>query len=134
VEKHRDLFARLLEEVRVKFRFKVAGYVVMPDHFHLLMTEPEIDTAANSVDMLRQRYQRRYNTSARSGDQVWETRYSDTHIPGKERVEAQLSFMHQAPVKAALVEDALDWAWSSARFYAGLPDGTVTVEAVTVPG
>jgi putative transposase len=130
VEKHRDLFVRLLEEVRVKFRFQVAGYVVMPDHFHLLMMEPEIDTAANSIDTLRQRYQRRYNNSARSVDPVWELRYADTHILGRERIDAQLSLMHQAPVKAGLVENAVDWEWSSARSYAGLPEGVVTVERI----
>jgi putative transposase len=128
VEKHRDVFVRLLEELRVKFRFGIAGYVVMPDHFTLLMVEPEIDTAANSIEMLQQRYQRRYNNSARSSDQVWETNHSDVHVLGAERIETQLNFMHQEPVKAGLAETATDWEWSSARFYAGLPEGVVTVE------
>jgi putative transposase len=130
-EKHRNVFARLLEEIRVKFHFKIAGYVVMPDHFRLLMVEPAVDTAANSVEMLQQRYQRRYNTSARSTEQVWESRYSDVHVFGPERIAAQLEAMHQEPVKAGLMGSAADWEWSSARFYAGLPDGIVTVERVS---
>src|SRR5580698_8092072 len=44
LEKHRNVFARLLEELRVKFRFGIVGYVVMPDHFRLLMSEPKVDT------------------------------------------------------------------------------------------
>ena len=128
MEKHRNVFVRLLEEVRVKFRFKVAGYVVMPDHFRLLMAEPAVDTAANSIEMLQQRYQRRYNTSARSTEQVWESRYSDVHVFGPQRIAAQLEAMHQEPVRAGLAASATDWEWSSARFYAGLPDGVVTVE------
>jgi putative transposase len=128
MEKHRDVFVRLLEEVRVKFRFKVIGYVVMPDHFRLLMMEPSVDTAANSVDMLLQRYQRRYNTSARSTEQVWESRYSDVHVFGRDRIAAQLEAMHNEPVKAGLAASPTDWEWSSARFYSGLPDGVVTVE------
>lgn len=131
MEKHRNVFVRLLEEIRVKFRFKVVGYVVMPDHFRLLMMEPAVDTAANSVDMLLQRYQRRYNASARSTEQVWDPRYSDVHVFGQERIAAQLESMHQQPVKAALAETATEWEWSSARFYAGLPDGVVTVEPAT---
>ena len=55
VEKHRDLFVQLLEEVRGTFGFRVVGYVVMPDHVHLLITEPERDTAAEAMAMLRQR-------------------------------------------------------------------------------
>ncbi|MBW4027763.1 MAG: hypothetical protein HIU93_10205 [Acidobacteria bacterium] len=134
LEKHRDVFARLLEEVRVKFRFGIVGYVVMPDHFRLLMREPEIDTAANSVEMIEQRYRRRYNNSARSVEQVWEKRHSDEHVFGVEMIAARLASMHQEPVRAGLVETATDWKWSSARFYAGLPEGVITVEAtIEVP-
>jgi putative transposase len=39
----RDLFLKLLEEARRKYRFVVYGYVVMPEHFHLLISEPERD-------------------------------------------------------------------------------------------
>src|SRR5580692_9357745 len=90
-EKHRDVFVRLMEELRVKFRFVVVGYVVMPDHFRLLMREPEIDTAANAVETLQARYRRRYNNSARSDEQVWESRCSDTHIVGATAVAASFS-------------------------------------------
>jgi len=132
MEKHRNVFVRLLEELRGKFRFGVVGYVVMPDHFRLLMAEPAVDTAANSVEMLRQRYQRRYNNSARTTEQVWESRYSDLHVFGAERTAAQLDLMHQEPVKTGLVDNATDWEWSSARSYAGLPEGVVTVERATL--
>ena len=39
--RRRDLFLRILEQTRRKYRFVVHGYVVMPEHFHLLITEPE---------------------------------------------------------------------------------------------
>jgi len=38
----RDRFVNILEETRCKYRFVVHGYVIMPEHFHLLITEPEI--------------------------------------------------------------------------------------------
>lgn len=128
VAKHRDVFVRLLEEVRVKFRFSVVGYVVMPTHFHLLMTEPTIDTVANSVEMLQQRYRRRYNNSARSDEQVWETRYADGHVFGPDKTAARLSSMHAEPVQAKLAKTPTEWEWSSARAYAGEAEGIVTVE------
>jgi REP element-mobilizing transposase RayT len=132
-EKHRDVFVRLMEELRVKFRFAIVGYVVMPDHFRLLMREPEIDTAANAVEMLEARYRRRYNTSARSDEQVWERRSSDAHILGADAIAATLASMHAEPVKACLVATPEEWPWSSARAYAGLPEGVVTVERVSTP-
>jgi putative transposase len=129
-EKHRDVFMRLMEELRVKFRFAVAGYIVMPDHFRLLMREPQIDTAANAVEMLQARYRRRYNSSARSDEQVWESRSTDTHIVGADAAAATLTSMHQEPVKAGLATAPEEWAWSSARAYSGLPEGVVTVERI----
>jgi putative transposase len=131
-EKHRNVFVRLMEELRVKFRFAIAGYVVMPDHFRLLMREPEIDTAANSVEMLQARYRRRYNSSARLDEQVWENRSSDTHIVGAEAIAATLASMHAEPVRAGLAASAEEWEWSSARAYAGLPEGVVTVERIAI--
>jgi putative transposase len=129
-EKHRDVFVRLVEEVRVKFRFAVVGYVVMPDHFRLLMREPEIDTAAHAVETIEARYRRRYNSSARLDEQVWESRWTDTHVVGAESIAASLARMHAEPVKAGLAASAEEWAWSSARAYAGLPEGVVTVERI----
>lgn len=129
-EKHRDIFVRLLEELRVKFRFGIAGYVVMPEHFRLLMREPEIDTAANAIETLQARYRRRYNNSARSEEQVWEHRFTDTHVLGAASIAAALTGMHQEPVRAGLAATPEEWVWSSARAWAGLPEGVVTVERI----
>ena len=133
VEKHRELFVQLLEEVRVKFRFDVVGFVVLPTHFHLLMTEPGVDTADNSITTLRQRYGRRFNNSARSMEQVWQTRYSDTHVFEPDRITERLHFMHHEPVRLKLAETPTDWEWSSARAYAGLPEGVVTIVQAVNP-
>jgi putative transposase len=134
LEKHRDLFCQLLEQLRVKYRFKVVGYVVMPSGFELLMSEPEMDTAETVILALRQRYQRRYNTSARSDEPAWDKAIADKHVAGADRIVSSLSTMHQAPVKAGLADHATDWEWSSARSYAGLPEGVVTVELYSNPG
>lgn len=37
----RDLFLTILEEVSQQYEFVLWGYVVMPEHFHLLINEPE---------------------------------------------------------------------------------------------
>ncbi len=34
--RRRDLFLTVIEQVRLRYRFVVVGYVVMPDHIHLL--------------------------------------------------------------------------------------------------
>jgi putative transposase len=43
---NRRIFESALERVRRSFRLQVYGYVVMPEHVHLLLSEPEKDTLA----------------------------------------------------------------------------------------
>ena len=51
----RDRFLSILEQTRQRYRFVVVGYVVMPEHFHLLMTEPEVGTPSTAMQVLKQR-------------------------------------------------------------------------------
>ena len=37
----RDLFLEVMEQIRQRHQFVVVGYVVMPEHVHILFTEPE---------------------------------------------------------------------------------------------
>ena len=46
--RRRDLFLRVLEETRLKYRFVVLGYVVMPEHFHLLISEPQVGDSSKA--------------------------------------------------------------------------------------
>ena len=39
--RRRDLFLKVLADMRQRYGFVVVGYVVMPEHFHLLISEPE---------------------------------------------------------------------------------------------
>ena len=56
----RDLFLRILEEVRRSYRFVVAGYVVMPEHVHLLLSEPERGDPGIVIQVLKQRFARAF--------------------------------------------------------------------------
>jgi len=51
----RDRFLAILELTRQKYRFVVVGYVVMPEHIHLLITEPEVGTPSTVMQVLKQR-------------------------------------------------------------------------------
>src|SRR5580700_9336026 len=56
--RRRDLFLRILEQTRSKYRFVVHGYVLMPEHFHLLITEPEAGDPSVVMKVLKQRFSR----------------------------------------------------------------------------
>ena len=51
----RDAFVKMLEQTRERYRFVVVGYVVMPEHIHLLLTEPEVGTPSTVLQVVKQR-------------------------------------------------------------------------------
>ncbi len=55
----RDLFLRTLEQVRRRYHFVVVGYVVMPEHVHLLLSEPERANPSIVMQAIKQCFARR---------------------------------------------------------------------------
>jgi len=49
----RDLFVQALERTRMLYRMRVYAFVVMPEHVHLLISEPERGTVANAMQSLK---------------------------------------------------------------------------------
>ncbi|MBI2678382.1 MAG: transposase, partial [Candidatus Koribacter versatilis] len=57
--RRRDAFLRVLDQVRTRYKFVVVGYVVMPEHVHLLVSEPQVGDPSLVVQVLKQRVARR---------------------------------------------------------------------------
>ena len=49
----RDAFSQILERTRARYNFLIYGFVVMPNHVHLLISEPQEGTIANVVQSLK---------------------------------------------------------------------------------
>ena len=52
-EAYCDLFLKILERVRRRYRLVVLGYVVMPEHVHLLVSEPQRETLSTAVQAVK---------------------------------------------------------------------------------
>ena len=134
--RRRDLFLHILEEARRRYRFVLVGYVVMPEHVHLLISEPEEGTPSTVMQVVKQRFARRVlrrkrassaqlNLWAEEQPHVWQRRFYDFNVwSGRKRVE-KLRYMHRNPVKRGLVVEPEQWAWSSYRGYALGEEGVV---------
>jgi putative transposase len=126
----RDRFLSILEQTRERYRFVVVGYVVMPEHVHLLVTEPDVGTPSTVMQVLKQRTARallpkrkRSNPQQRHlfGEEprraFWQPRFYDFNVwTTKKRIE-KLRYMHRNPVKRGLVVSPELWRWSSYRLY-----------------
>jgi putative transposase len=126
----RDLFLQVLERVRRRYHFAVIGYVVMPEHVHLLLGEPERGNPSLVMQAVKQGFARRLlrsNSDRRQTklpgnagleDHVWQRRFYDFVVfTEKKRVE-KLRYMHRNPVKRGLVLEPQQWPWSSFCDYA----------------
>jgi putative transposase len=122
----RRIFESALERVRHSFRLQVYGYVVMLEHVHLLLSEPQLDTLADALKSLKQGVSRRLIGDA---DHFWQKRYYDFNIRNYPQFVEKLRYIHRNPVKAGLCERPEDWAWSSFRHYATGFEGRVEIES-----
>jgi putative transposase len=120
----RDLFQEALERTRRLNRFVVAGYVVMPEHVHLLIGEPPHRTIATAIKALKLSVALR-----RSERPFWQARYYDFNVHSDEKRREKLRYMHRNPVVRGLVGKPEDWPWSSFRQYAMGETGTVEIES-----
>ncbi len=121
------LFEQTLERVRCWYGLFVTGYVIMPEHVHLLISEPERSSLAVAIQMLKQITAHKLRAGPRCP--FWQTRYYDFNVwTPKKRIE-KLRYMHRNPVKRGLVERPEDWLWSSFRHYATGEDGVVEIES-----
>jgi putative transposase len=73
--RRRDYFLKVFEEVRQKYDLVVWGYVVMPEHFHILISEPAKGNVARVMQVLKQRVSRAYRKKKKLADQMklWES-------------------------------------------------------------
>jgi putative transposase len=110
----RSLFLELLEETRQRYDFVVVGYVVMPEHFHVLIGEPEKGDPSTVMQVVKQRLARR----VREPTHVWQERFYDFNVWTRRKRVEKLRYMHENPVKRGLVLEPGEWAWSSFRDYA----------------
>jgi putative transposase len=99
--------------MRLRYDFVVAGYVVMPEHVHLLLSEPKRSELAKALQALK------LSVSVQSPQRpFWQARYYDFNVYTPHKRSEKIQYMHNNPVARGLVSEPGDWAWSSYRHYA----------------
>lgn len=110
----------LLEENANKFRVAIHAYVLMGNHFHLLLT-PSTDAAlAQTMQAIGRSYVRYFNDRHRRSGTLWEGRYRSTIVQAERYLLPCMVYIDQNPVRAGWVAQARDYAWSSHAHYLGL--------------
>jgi putative transposase len=120
----RDLFEDALQKAQSRYRFDVVGYVVMPEHVHLLVSEPARESLSVALQGLKLSVARRAKTRP-----FWLPRYYDFNVQTEAKRFEKLNYMHWNPMKRGLVERLEDWRWSSYHYYQTGEQGRVTIKS-----
>jgi putative transposase len=137
-----DLFLKILDRIRMRYRFVVLGYVVMPEHIHLLVSEPQRETLSTAIQALKLGVVRSIRCASGSAvvtaprsrktsetwgtplpetpvhpDRFWQARFYDFNVWTEQKRIEKLRYIHRNPVKRGLVSSPEEWHWSSFRWY-----------------
>src|SRR3982751_4247093 len=108
----------------------------MPEHFHLLITEPELGDPSVVMKVIKQRFARQANRLRRTqgpaqiafsdstSDSLWQKRFYDFNVWSERKRIEKLRYMHRNPLKRGLVERLDQWRWGSFRWYFYAEQGT----------
>jgi|SRR5450759_830729 len=123
----RTTFESSLERTRQHYGLCVYGYVVMPEHIHLLVNEPEQGLLSQMMQSLKQSVAR--SLALRAAHPFWQARYYDFNVWSERKFIEKLRYIHRNPVTRGLVARPEDWVWSSFRHYANGEEGPVEIES-----
>ncbi|MBN2292522.1 MAG: transposase [Pirellulales bacterium] len=100
----------------------------MPDHVHAIVWFPQ----TGQLSVFMQQWKRltshhiacfvreelvQYAGAIEDGQPFWQPKYHCFNLFSEQKIREKLTYMHENPVRAKLVEHCCDWKWSSARYY-----------------
>ena len=120
------MFLDILEQTRQRHGFYLFGYVLMPEHVHLLLSEPKHQKLEDTFRVLKTQASRKLKNKR---PQFWQERYYDFNVLTQLKFVEKLRYLHRNPVTRGLVESPEDWPWSSYRHWLTGEVGHVEIES-----
>lgn len=122
----KSVFVDVLEATRLLYDFQIASYVIMPEHVHLLLSEPKLKPLSTALAILKRSVSR-----SRPEKPFWLARYYDFNVSENDKMLERLKYIHRNPVHRGLVTKPEEYQWSSFRTYAFHEPGPVTITRCT---
>jgi putative transposase len=138
-DRARQWFIAALEKARQRWPIDIWAYVIMPEHVHLLVNprQPKLElgsfagfvkehTARPAICWLKENAPRFLPKITVVEGSVTRRRFwqpgggYDRNVTEERTLESMIDYIHYNPVRRGLCQRAIDWEWSSARWYAGI--------------
>jgi len=121
----------LLGDTAQQFDVAIHAYVLMSNHFHLLVTPQTVDGLPKMMQAVGRTYVRYFNRVQQRTGTLWEGRYKSTVIQTDRYLMTCMAYIDLNPVRAGLVSLPQDYPWSSHLHYLGLrADRLITPHAL----
>lgn len=109
----------LIEQKARKFDVLIHAYVLMSNHFHLLLTPQTSDGMPKMMQAVGRNYVHHFNLAHHRTGTLWEGRYRSTMLQSEHHLLACMAYIDLNPVRAGLAAQAADYPWSSYSHYTG---------------
>lgn len=112
----RERFLEILSRVKTKYNFLVYAYCLMDNHFHLIIYDNGTDLSL-IMKSLNVSYVSYFNRRHQRVGHLFQDRYKSESVDDDPYLLELSRYIHNNPVKAGIVKDALEFKWSSFRQY-----------------
>jgi putative transposase len=114
----RTMFEEQLLQSMQAIGSEVGGWVVLPNHYHILISVRSLDSISAALKQLHGTTSRNWNLedSLTGKRKVW-YKFRDRYIRNERHYHQALNYIHYNPVKHGYVESPYDWPWSSVHIY-----------------
>lgn len=110
----RSFYLAALEKAASTYECHVHAYVLMSNHVHLLVTARRDGGISSMMQSLGRRYVRWFNERHDRTGTLWEGRFRSGPVASDRYLLTCYRYIERNPVRAGMVERAVDYAWSSA--------------------
>src|SRR5437899_2237211 len=110
-ERMANLFIDVLRAYVTAKRFKINDFVVMPDHFHLLITLDQAMTIEKAVQLIKGNFSYRVKKELGYQHEVWQRGFSDERVWDRESFLQHRSYIDNNPVKAGLASSPEEYPY-----------------------
>jgi len=117
LEENKDLFLEVIGQYQKRFQFKIYAYVVMDNHFHMVVECGRKNNISRIMQPILLSYSCYYRNRNKYVGHVWQGRFKSKIIEGEKYIIECIDYIHQNPVKSNIVNNAKEYLWSSAKFY-----------------
>ncbi len=115
----RKFFLKLLGIALQKYKFELYAYVLMSNHYHLLIKPGPEAALSKIMQYINGRYAARFNWKYDRVGHVFEKRYSNPAVEESDYLLETVRYIHLNPVRKGMVKAPEDFEWSSHNEYIG---------------